>query len=252
MRATRWLALLLAVLVPSAFLALVAPRSDAESKVKALIVTGFDAGAHKWRETTDLTRAILEKTGRFEVKVCEDLGIFESSSLEGYDVVILNYGFWEAPEPSGRSKEGLLAYVKKGKGLVAVHFSCSSFQEWGEYGELLGRTWKKGVGGHGPRGKFKVSIKAADHPITKGLSDFETDDELYAKLSGEAEIDVLASAHSEWSGKEEPIVFVKKYGAGRVVHNVLGHDARARENESFAKLLARGAEWAARGTVGAE
>jgi type 1 glutamine amidotransferase len=81
------------------------------------------------------------------------------------------------------------------------------------------------------------------------MTDFEMDDELYAKLSGDAEIEVLATADSKWSGQTEPMVFVKKYGKGRVVHNVLGHDVKARDNESFNKLLCRGVEWAATGKV---
>ena len=224
----------------------------AEKKTKVLIVTGFDVGAHKWRDTTVQTRAILEKSGRFDVKVCEDIGIFESSSLGRYDVIVLNYGFWRQPDPSAEGQAGLLNYVKSGKGLVAVHFACSSFQNWTDYHDLLGRTWKQGLGGHGPRGTFKVDIKNREHPITKGLSSFEADDELYAKLTGDAEIEVLASAYSDWSKKVEPIVYVKRYGQGRVVHNLLGHDEKARKNPAFQTLLVRGVEWAATGTVSTE
>jgi type 1 glutamine amidotransferase len=220
-----------------------------KEKIKVLVVTGFDAGAHKWRDTTQQTVSALEGAGKFEVKVSEDLGIFESSSLERYDVVVLNYGFWNEPEPSDEGKQAILDYVKSGKGLVAVHFASSSFQDWDEYRELLGRVWVKGTGGHGPRGEFTVKIDDPQHPVTAGLSDFQADDELYAKLSGDAEIDVLASAHSDWSGKVEPIVFVKPYGKGRVVHNVLGHDTRARENPAFQKLFVRGVEWAATAKV---
>ncbi len=242
------------IVVASLFAGLLSLAVDAEAqekpeKIKALIVTGFDVGAHKWRDTTHQTAAILEETDRFDVKICEDKGIFESSSLNDYDVVVLNYGFWNEPEPSDEAKAGLLNYVKSGKGLVSLHFSCSSFQDWDEYAVLLGRVWTKGTGGHGPRGPFTVNIKNTEHPITKGLSDFEIDDELYAKLSGDAEIEVIASAFSDWSGKVEPIVFVKPYGKGRVVHNVLGHDTRARENESYQTLLIRGVEFAATGKV---
>lgn len=248
MRWTRWS-------LCGAFLALVlvgtlSVGSQAQSKkLKALIVTGFDVRSHQWHATTEVARETLEKTGRFEVKVAEDVGIFESSSLKNYDVVVLNYGFWTAPDPSDKGKEGLLNYVKSGKGLVALHFACSAFQDWGEYRELLGRVWVKGTGGHGPFGKFTVNIKKPAHPITYGLSDFETSDELYAKLSGDAEIEVLATADSEWSGRTEPIVFVKKYGEGRVVHNVLGHGVDARKSEHFQRLLVRCAEWAATGKV---
>ena len=56
----------------------------------------------------------------------------------------------------------------------------------------------KGVGGYGPYGEFTVSIKDTEHPVTKGLQAFKTEDELYAKLSGDAEILVLATADSSW------------------------------------------------------
>lgn len=230
-------------------MALQAPAQQAPPKVKVLIVTGFDVGAHKWRETTPQVRSILEKSPRFDVKVCEDVGIFESSSLNHYDVIVLNYGFWAAPDPSPQGKAGLLHFVKQGKGLVSLHFACSSFQDWAEYQKLLGRVWKKGVGGHGPRGKFTVNIKAADHPIASGLTAFQTDDELYSKLSGDEPIQVIASAYSDWSDREEPIVFVKRYGKGRVVQNVLGHDTRAQQTPAYQRLVRRAVEWGATGKV---
>lgn len=241
--------LLIAALLVACATPAFAQAKKANNKIKVLIVTGFDVGVHKWRETSQFTAAVLEDAKRFDVKICEDVGIFESSSLNNYDVLVLNYGFWNAPDPSDKGKAALLDYVKSGKGLVALHFSCSAFQDWDEYHKLLGRNWKKGTGGHGPRGKFTVNIKNAEHPITKGLSDFEADDELYAKLSGDTEIEVLASADSDWSKQVEPIVFVKPYGQGRVVHNVLGHDVKARENPAFQKLLVRSVEWAAAGKV---
>ncbi len=222
--------------------------SMAGEKVSTLILTGFDVGAHKWKESTQLTASILEKSGRFKVKISEDLSILESS-LESFDVIVLNYGFWKQPDPSDKAKANLLGFVKSGKGLVALHFACSSFQEWTEYRELLGRVWVKKVGGHGPFGEFTVNIKDAKHPVTKGMKDFKTSDELYAKLSGDTKIEVLATADSDWSGKTEPIVFVKPYGKGRVVHNVLGHGLAARENPSYQTLLRRGVEWAADGKV---
>jgi len=193
----------------------------------------------------------LEETGRFKVTIRNDKEVFASPALGDYGVVVLSYGFWKEADPSDKAKAGLLNYVKNGGNVVALHFACSSFQDWNEYGELLGRVWKKGVGGHGPYGEFDVSIKNAQHPITKGLKDFKTEDELYAKLSGEAKIEVLASAYSNWSKQIEPIVFVKRYGKGRVVQNVLGHALDSKQNVSYQNLLCRGVEWAATGKVAA-
>lgn len=227
-----------------------AARAEAPSgKIPVLVVTGFDVASHQWRESTRLIEAILEETGRFDVTVSTDKEVFGSPSLGDYRAVVLSYGFWEEADPSDQAKDGLLSYVRNGGGLVALHFACSSFQEWDEYQVLLGRVWKKGVGGHGPYGAFTVNIQDAEHPITSGVVDFETEDELYAKLSGDAEIEVLASAYSDWSNQVEPIVFTKRYGKGRVVQNVLGHGLDSKRNPSYQTLLCRGVEWAATGSV---
>lgn len=218
-------------------------------KVKVLVVTGFDVASHQWQESTKLVQAILEETGQFDVAIGTDKEVFASPSIGDYNVIVLSYGFWEEADPSEKAKAGLLNYVKQGGNLVALHFACSSFQDWDEYGVLLGRVWKKGVGGHGPYGQFTVNINKAEHPITKGLVDFKTEDELYAKLTGDTEIEVLASAYSDWSKQVEPIVFVKRYGKGRVVQNVLGHGLDSKQNASYQKLLCRGVEWAATGKV---
>jgi type 1 glutamine amidotransferase len=221
----------------------------AQEKIQVLLVTGHDVRAHDWRKTTARVRSILEESGRFEVRVSEDTGIFEASTLERYDVIVNNFGHWSAPDLSPEAREGLLDFVRGGKGLVSLHFACASYQDWEEYTNLIGRIWKKGVGGHGPRGKFTVKFVDKEHPITAGLTDFEMDDELYAKLTGDAEIRVLATAKSDWSGNVEPMIFVKSYGKGRVVQNVLGHDVKAQDNETYAALIRRGAEWAATGKV---
>jgi type 1 glutamine amidotransferase len=242
----RWIAFC-SFLAAAAFLLASREGGAVEEKIKVLIVSGHDVGAHDWRKTTPLTRAILEEDPRFEVRVSEDREIFASSKLGQYDVLVLNYGHNSTPELSPEAKEGLLSYVKSGKGLVALHYSLSAFQSWEAYRQLLGRMWKDRVSGHGPRGKFKVKIEDKEHPVTAGLDDFEADDELYAKLQGDEEIHVLASAYSDWSQKVEPIVFARSYGAGRVLHNVLGHDVRARESEAYKVLLRRGVEWSARG-----
>ena len=223
----------------------------APQKLKVLVVTGHDVlPAHDWRKTTEKIRAILEEGDRFEVRVVEDTGIFEASTLANYDVIVNNFGFWTAPELSPAAKAGLLRYVDGGKGLVSMHFACSSYQEWPEYKDLIGRVWVKNVGGHGPRGKFTAKIEKPEHPIVAGLSDFEIDDELYAKLTGDAKIDVLVSAFSaDFSKKQEPLVFTKPYGKGRVVQNLFGHDVKVTENAAYRTLLKRCVEWAATGTV---
>ena len=126
---------------------------DAEAapqKVKVLIVTGFDVDSHKWEESTKLIDVILRETGRFDLTISTDKEVFATLKPDDYHTVVLHYGFWNESDPSENAKAGLLNYAKAGGNIVALHFACSSFQDWKEYGILLGRVWKKGVGGHGP------------------------------------------------------------------------------------------------------
>jgi type 1 glutamine amidotransferase len=224
---------------------------EAKKPARILFVTGADVPAHDWRATTPVTRAILEESKDFQVFVSEEPAVLETAALAGYDVIVLNYR--NPPDrPLGEAaRKNLADFVARGKGLVAVHFAVAAWSDWAEYAKIVGRVWvgKREAGekasGHGPRGTFQAKVVAKGSPITEGIEDFEADDELYARLSGNAPIDVLVSAHSDWSGAVEPLAWTLRYGEGRVFVTVLGHDVKARESTAFRKLLARGCAWAA-------
>jgi hypothetical protein len=153
----------------------------------------------------------------------------------------------KTPTLSDQAKQNLLAFVKGGKGFVVSHLSSASFKEWPEFKNLCGRIWVMGTSGHGPRAPFKANVKDASHPVSKGVGDFDVDDELYAKLQGDSPIRVLVTADSDWSKQTEPLVFVLDYGQGRVFHHTFGHDAKALKNPAIEKILVQGTEWAATG-----
>ena len=227
-----------------------AEAAEKPAPIKALLITGDDVDVHPWREMSETTREILVKSGRFDVKVCEDPHILESeTALKAYDVIVFTIFSRRVKMLPGQAQENLLNFVKGGKGFFVQHLASASFPKWEEFGKLCGRYWVMGTSGHGPRSVFKAEIANKEHPITKGLSGFEVDDELYAKLQGSGKIDVLVTADSDWSNKTEPLVFTKTYGKGRVVHNAFGHDRKALITPSVQKIIARGVEWAATGKV---
>lgn len=220
------------------------------AKIKVLLITGDDVGAHNWREMSETTREILVKSKKFDVKVCEDPLILESATaLKGYDVIAFLIYTRRMPMPPEQAQKNLMDFVKGGKGFYVQHLASSSFAKWEEFGKMCGRHWVMGKSGHGPRAVFKAEITEKAHPITAGLEDFEIDDELYAKLQGAEEINVLVTADSDWSKKTEPLVFTLKHGKGRVVHNAFGHDRKALTTPNVAKIIVRGVEWAATGKV---
>jgi hypothetical protein len=225
--------------------------AETANKIRVLIVTGDDVSpAHNWAEVSQAIKETLVSAGRFEVRVCEDLGVLDSAtSLARYDVVFLHYYNAKTPTLSDTAKENLVQFVKGGKGLVVSHLSSASFKEWEEFRKMCGRYWVMGKSGHGPRGVFKARVANKDHPITQGLADFEADDELYAKLLGDVPITVLVEADSDWSKQTEPLAFTLEYGKGRVFHETFGHDSKAVRNASVQKLIHRGCAWAATGKV---
>ena len=227
------------------------PASAAEGagKIKVLLVTGDDVmPAHNWHEVSQALRETLVASGKFDVRVCEDTGVLDSAAALGrYDVVFLHMYNAKTPTLSDGAKENLTSFVKDGKGMVTSHLSSASFKEWEEFHKMCGRYWVMGKSGHGPRSPFKARIANKDHPITQGLTDFEADDELYAKLLGDAPITVLVEADSDWSKKTEPLAFTVEYGKGRVFHETFGHDGKAIRNPVVQKLIQRGCEWAATG-----
>jgi type 1 glutamine amidotransferase len=220
-------------------------------KIRVLLVTGDDVSpAHNWREVSGATRDILLGCDRFDVKVCEDAGILEArASLQRYDLVFLALYNAKTPTLSAEAKDNLLNFVKGGKGFAVAHLASASFKEWDEFKKLCGRYWVMGASGHGPRSPFQAKVADPHHPITAGLTDFQADDELYAKLQGDAPIHVLITADSDWSKRTEPLAFTLEYGRGRVFHEAFGHDAKALANPSVQKLIQRGCEWAATGKV---
>jgi type 1 glutamine amidotransferase len=220
------------------------------AKINVLLVTGDDAKSHNWKETAPATKQILESSGGFDVTIAETAKTFDDAdALKKYDVIYYHMYNATTPTASDAGKANLLAFVKSGKGFVVCHLASASFKEWDEFKNLCGRCWVMKKSGHGPRGVFKVNIKDKDNPIVKGLADFDQDDELYAKLQGDAPIRVLATADSDWSKATEPMVFTLDYGKGRVFHHTFGHDVKALQTPAVQKLIVRGAEWAATGAV---
>lgn len=221
---------------------------SAAEKIKVLLITGDDVKAHDWREMAEATKDVLS-AGKFEVDMREGLSAFDSADdLKGFDLIFISY-FNAKATLSDRARDNLLGFVKGGKGLALSHLSSACFADWDAYRQMVGRYWVFKKSGHGPRSVFKVNVADRGHPIMKGIADFEVDDELYAKLEGDAPIHVLATADSDWSKRTEPLAFVLECGKGRVFHEAFGHDGKAIKTPGVASLIRQGCEWAATGKV---
>jgi len=240
-----------------------APSQDAKppvSVVKELIITG-DHG-HDWKATTAYFKQFLPKD-RISVDVTETPGKdLTPDNLKKYDVLLLNYrdtpkGTKESPDSvwSNDNMQAFLGAVRSGKGLVVYHHTSAAFLEKVEFERCIAGGWR-GQGYHGPKHQFSVKVTKSDHPITSGMpaSFLHSVDELYANSVMFPENVVLATAYSDPSkdygtGLDEPMIWVKNYGRGRVFVNAMGHDTDAMKGLGFQTLTIRGIEWAATGKV---
>ncbi len=147
-------------------------------------------------------------------------------------------------EDQAQAEANLSAFVRGGKGLVVLHFACGALSTWPGFANLAGKVWDRKTT-HDPRGPFTVRIVDHEHPITRGMKDFQADDELYYCLVGQRPVDLLAVARSKVKNADQPMAFAFRYGKGRVFNTPLGHDGKAIQMPGVEKLLARGCLWAA-------
>ncbi len=221
------------------------PPFEKGRKARVLIVTGVDYPGHKWRQTAPALKRILEQDPRLQAAIVEDFELMADPALGKFDVIVLHFMPWKVAPPSKAARENLARVIASGKGMVVIHFACGAFPDWSEFVKLAGKVYDRSLRGHDPRGPFKVRVVNHDHPITAGMRDFQTDDELYTCLAGKTPITILAVAKSKVDHKDYPMAFVLNYGKGRVFHTPLGHDVRALTMPGVAELLRRGTAWAA-------
>jgi type 1 glutamine amidotransferase len=219
---------------------------DSTCRKRVLILTGDDFQGHLWRETGPEFAAILRADPRLEVTISESPYLLESPVLSSYDAVFLHFKNYETRLPTKESLwKNLDAYVRGGGGLVIAHFGCGAMQEWNGFVNVAGRVWDPKKRAHDPYGEFMVRILPTAHPVTKGLADFKTRDELYTCLGGDTKIEVLADAVSKADKKAHPMAFALTPGKGRVFHSPLGHDLGALEAQGARALYLQGTLWAA-------
>lgn len=178
-------------------------------------------------------------------------GKLRPESAKDFDVLVL-YDMWQ--NATDEAQADLVAFLKAGKGLVSLHHSIANYQRWPEWNRIVGgryylqktvvdgvekpqSIWKHDV-------KFKVHVADPDHPVTRGVKDFEIHDETYGLFDTGPESHVLLTTDESTSAKN--IGWAKTYDAARVVYLQLGHDHLAYENPNYSRLVRQAIRWVAR------
>ena len=210
--------------------------------------------AHDYAKTSLMLSGVLEGVD-VQSQILEDFDSISKEMLLSFDMVTLNCVRWTCSQaqvsPDWQDKwaftlpeaarEGLLAFLAQGKGLLALHAATICFDDWPLYREILGAWWEWGTSGHAPFQGHQMNVIETSHPITKGISDFTIQDELYIHARFTDSVSPLIEG--EWEGQRHPMLWVRDFEQARVCYNALGHGVEAFEHPQNRLLLKRGALW---------
>lgn len=257
-----------------------------KKRYRILIVDGFSN--HDWKQTTLLTKWILEQSGMFQVDVSTaPLDSIKRSQwrpvFENYKVVIQNTNNIHSPGlrwPETVEK-ALEKYLRRGGGLYILHSANNAFPHWEQYDQMIGLGWRRKDSGYAleissekniiriPPGqgddtghdeRFNAVIEMfTRHEINRDYpGKWQTaNTEVYYFPRGAAKnLTVLSYAFdSTGTGRKWPVEWVVKYGKGRVYNSSLGHLWKgevfpdAYRCIGYQTTVIRAAEWLATGEV---
>jgi len=188
---------------------------------KALIFQGGWEG-HEPEQVAEILKGILVEE-QFNVKVTDTLDTLAKEDLGQYDLIVPN---WTQGTITNDQLEPLLNAIKNGTGLAGLHGGMGdSFRMATEYQFMVGGQWVAHPGNDGVT--YTVHIVDGEHPLTKGMNDFEVTSEQYYM-------------------HVDPVVWSKSWGKGRVYYCSLGHVAHIVRMPEVIEFMRKGMGWAAR------
>ena len=212
---------------------------------------------------------------------------FKKENLKKFDAIL----FYDMPglnfdeindeskffiNPPQEYKDDFLERLSEGKGCIFLHHSIAGWPMWDEYSNIIGGRFLYKPGkikgkkypdsGYRHFVNYKVS-SVSEHPITKGISDFEIEDELYLSHVFEEDINPLLksnysfvrdnfySATNALNGKmnsnegwEHPdgsnlVGWTKSYKKSAITYLQFGDGVKSYENKNVRMLLRRSINW---------
>jgi hypothetical protein len=209
----------------------------------ALVAIGGD---DVYEDLFTASRKLADLTTGAGLATRTSMGTGRLAGAAGYDLVVLYTAMGSFPGPA---QAGLAAAVQAGTGLIAVH-SANVFPArdggldpaYEQAFALIGSRYAS----HGPvphESRFTVRTDP-EHPVTRGLADFEVSHEHYHL---ETAADVTVVAWREGADGSEPVAHVREEGRGRVAYVQLGHDMRVWDDPKARALMTRCIGWALEG-----
>ena len=163
-----------------------------------------------------------------------------SEEIGKYSIIIF-YDMWD--KITEEQKKYYTNITMNGTGLLFLHHSLVSYQEWDEFRNIIGGKYiqegsvddSSKFSGYRHDIELEVNIIDPEHPVTSGIENFKITDEGYSNFIVEKNVKPLLSTKHPDSG--EIIGWTHKFNNSGIVYLMLGHDSKAYSNENFRKLI---------------
>jgi type 1 glutamine amidotransferase len=221
------------------------------SKKTALVVWGGWLG-HQPEEVAELYRSVLTAEG-FDVEVSDSLEAFgDKEKLMSLDLIAPN---WTMGQIDKELAQNVLSAVQSGVGIAGTHGGmCDAFRNNVDWQFMTGGNWVAHPGNDGV--EYVVNVKQSSSPLLEGIDDFTVLSEQYY-MHVDPAVEVLATTrfpnpnvpgpHTTNKSVDMPVVWTKRWGAGRVFYCTLGHQANIIDMPQVKEIMRRGFLWTAEG-----
>jgi type 1 glutamine amidotransferase len=208
-------------------------------------------GGHDFEKDAFFKMFIAMPGIRFHaIELPDSADILKPGLERKYDVIVM---YDMVDSITSHQRNAFCRLLKTGIGVVALHHNLAAHRNWDEFTHIIGgkylfepqvikgEEYKPSTYFHDQ--DITVRVASKDHPVTKGISDFQIHDETYKGYYTAPDVDVLLT--TEHVNSDPELAWTTAYENSPVVYLLLGHDSKAWRHPVYPELLLNAIRWAA-------
>ena len=149
--------------------------------------------------------------------------------------------------PTKAQKEAFRAYVRSGHPILGFHGGVACYDDWPEYGELLGVKWDWPVSNHGLFQDWTVEPLDTGHPVLDGVETYTLKDEIYGNLQITPRLPYTVHAQATVAEMKFPMILTAEggriEGAGKTAYLANGHNMQTIKSQTFLRVVRNTINW---------
>jgi type 1 glutamine amidotransferase len=163
-----------------------------------------------------------------------------AKTMDNYDVLVF-YDMWQDIDEN--EKRGFMNLLQTGMGIIFLHHSLASYQNWDEFKMIIGGKYllesdlELGIAASAYKHDLTLQVKILNktHAITRNIGDFEIQDEGYQGIEILPSVQpILQVDHPDCA---KYVAWNHTYNKSKIVYILLGHDHHAYQEQNFRKLI---------------